>query len=74
MLEKHIATIRLERNNDGNWHMYHCPDCGLYMFRHNGDLLHSEPGNAPLTLGIEIACKNKHCGKVIIVEGFATKV
>lgn len=71
---KRVATIRLEKRVDGQWHMFGCSDCHLDVFRHNGDLVAETPGMAPLELGIEIPCRNKNCGKVYVIEGFATKV
>lgn len=65
--------MRIDQSTDGNWHPLYCMDCRNTVTFHNGEVVASEPGKAPIPLGVEIACNNKNCGKVYIIEGFSMR-
>lgn len=63
---KRIYTVFIVPREDGNWSIYHCPDCKSPMAQYKGDLIAEIPGEAPHTYPFMIQCKYSKCGRKIL--------
>lgn len=71
---KRVYTVWVVASDDGNWKMYHCPDCRNFMFQYKGDLVAEIPGEAPQPYPVMIQCRNPNCGRKVVVEEAVSQV
>lgn len=71
---KRVITVTTVFKNDGDWSIYHCPDCRNPIAQYKGDVVEEMPGEAPANYPVLIQCKNPNCGRKIMFKSSSEQV
>ena len=64
---KREYTVWLIARADGNWQIYHCPDCKHPVIQYKGDICAEVPGEVEThAYPFKIQCKNRHCRRKFV--------
>lgn len=66
--KKRTYTVFVVPRDDGDWSIYHCPDCRNPVSQYRGDLVCEIPGEAPGPYPVKVQCKNPKCGRKILFK------
>lgn len=56
-----ITSIWLVENNEYQYKMFKCYNCGTPVFQYKGDVIQIVPGESPAKVGVVVECKNHNC-------------
>lgn len=71
---KRVVTVFTVFRDDGNWSIYHCPDCRNPIAQYKGDIVAEIPGGVENKYPVLIQCKNSNCGRKIMFKSASEQI
>lgn len=71
---KRVITVYTVFKNNGDWSIYHCPDCRNPIAQYKGDLVAEIPGEVKSDYPVMVQCKNPNCGRKILFKSSSEQV
>lgn len=66
--KKRVVTVWTVFRDNGEWSIYHCPDCKHPIAQYKGDLVAEVPGGTPSKYPVMIQCRNYNCGRKVMFK------
>lgn len=64
--KKRVISVWTVFKDNGDWSIYHCPDCRNPISQYKGDVIAEIPGGVSHSYPVMIQCKNPKCGRKIM--------